>query len=1110
MSSKKKMSLTIDSKLHHVFTSKAKKSREALAKLGIDKKSLRGITIGGFLKSHANYADKLLELGCSPTCVTRIRNKIQKAQASSTTEVVSPEEEVPTHVTRDNESFDAPQADLPAAAEKSKPKSVRFQETLKAKPVGQDAMLAESVGLGDIYAKGDIGNTQTPESLAGNQPMPDDVGPPAAKRRGAFSTMSKGREKQVFAEKDTNSNDHKTVIRQQQASLLREAGPSVPLPTTLTGSSGDVSMSPETLAGATEDAIASTRAGTGAPSSEVVLFKQAMDGLKAGESAANVRKNLVLLSNPDPLVQGERQDDDQKALEPPENTQTAVVQRKTKKWFQRGFAMGVKRFSADAWRKLMPKKVQEFVAKHGKKVDTLAKDYATVLNIGDAALSVGVALASIMLEISEKDGKINRGSKQFIEMAEKWKLSIDQQQKMIQVYEQSELKQALGVEEPPLAQQVFDESPIIEEVPDDEPTETGGSFDQAAAPGVDQSQLTMDPDNAQARSNVAAGIPGGSYTGDMPLSELSQDVVNALSREDRELLKSRILQEQGTVRGSQTRRRFGLLGAKRKNAEQQLLVENKEREEEKGSPVVRGDLDQLTLRGVNIDRRESVSPPPYALTGSDTATRMAAAKLFADYWQEAGATIEGFKTKFPRFARYFEDDKFRAWQEKQQAASPATLAQLAPGYLMMRYGNDINEISAREFGAGAVENLVQAATDLATAAPTPEQRARFSRVAGQLQSGVLSGIDFFRNVLSPDQIKGSNLALETSSPSPVKRLDMGTAPVVQSQVEAFRTIGAATEPAAEGDAGADLGDHKAPHRQKQEDAETEPHAGEENLLHGPLRPFLPISGAEEIKLDPGETLRKKASLAVWKANRSQNPNGSTRTNRLLWQNQKEWNFRHRDPQFQTPPIEGPGYGINAGYQATMSFDTRKSWKRPSTVRKLAEINLTQKYNVKPIFTQKLLKDHLHERALHPFRRLEKKDITFWLNPAGQGAHHPLEDIQTANPLYTRPHSIWAPLDYHYQPEMLPADVLIPKMSRVHMGKPKIKQLGAINPRSTVTPHPVDWQRPATNPYLKYPQELDYDMAKMKMHSQPSHTTKAGEKRKRALFGPPRPFKRGRF
>jgi hypothetical protein len=249
------------------------------------------------------------------------------------------------------------------------------------------------------------------------------------------------------------------------------------------------------------------------------------------------------------------------------------------------------------------------------------------------------------------------------------------------------------------------------------------------------------------------------------------------------------------------------------------------------------------------------------------------------------------------------------------------------------------------------------------------------------------------------------------------------------------------------------------------------------FLEGELRPFLPIAGDEVFLLDPGENLRKKVSLALWEKTRGQNPNGDIYNNRLLRQNQYNWNLRMHGDLYDTPPKFGHGHGLNQGIHAYGQWDPRV-FKTPEFAAKLNQkllpLTTQSKWHIKDLkWAKDLMKETWKQQAAREFRNLQAHDLTtVAVNPTSLGAHHPQEHMNESNHLAGVPVTMDPPRHYHYTRELLPPPVWEPVKSRVNaLGS---LQLGPVNATSLMVKPPQIWQNLATNPQLEPVDNLDWD------------------------------------
>jgi hypothetical protein len=264
------------------------------------------------------------------------------------------------------------------------------------------------------------------------------------------------------------------------------------------------------------------------------------------------------------------------------------------------------------------------------------------------------------------------------------------------------------------------------------------------------------------------------------------------------------------------------------------------------------------------------------------------------------------------------------------------------------------------------------------------------------------------------------------------------------------------------------------------------------LLEGELRPLLPIAGGESVRLDPGENLRKKVSLATWQSMRGKNPNGSLYNNRLLRQNQWNWDLRMRDPMYITPAVEGPGYGLNSGVLASTGHDIR-AFNTPAWDRKMSaalqRTSLQQKFG-KRFHVDKFMRQQAELQAKQQIKSYENNDITFLVNPVTGGVHHPQENFNESNALSTPLINVEPPLAFKMTKEVLPAGIEAPRMSSVNaLGK---LYLGPINNSSVFVKRPVLWNQPSTNPLIQPPDNQKEDViAQMRWDTNEPSKVQAG-------------------
>jgi hypothetical protein len=246
-------------------------------------------------------------------------------------------------------------------------------------------------------------------------------------------------------------------------------------------------------------------------------------------------------------------------------------------------------------------------------------------------------------------------------------------------------------------------------------------------------------------------------------------------------------------------------------------------------------------------------------------------------------------------------------------------------------------------------------------------------------------------------------------------------------------------------------------------------------LEGELRPFLPIAGGEVVQLDPGEVLRKKVSLALWESMRGRNPNGTLYTNRLLRQNQYNWDLRMRDPLYITPVIEGPGYGMNQGVMPWGQRDKRP-FQTPAWRRKLQDglkRASIRHQTGNPKTAEKLLMMEKESAAKQQILRLMATDQSFTNNPVSKGVHHPQEGFQESNVLNIKLVNVEPPLNTVPTLAVLPTPFERPRMSRVSAyGFPP---RGPISRTSALWKPPVTWRRTAVNPQIEPPDNFQEDI-----------------------------------
>jgi hypothetical protein len=247
------------------------------------------------------------------------------------------------------------------------------------------------------------------------------------------------------------------------------------------------------------------------------------------------------------------------------------------------------------------------------------------------------------------------------------------------------------------------------------------------------------------------------------------------------------------------------------------------------------------------------------------------------------------------------------------------------------------------------------------------------------------------------------------------------------------------------------------------------------FLEGELRPFLPIAGGEVVQLDPGEVLRKKVSLALWESMRGRNPNGTLYTNRLLRQNQYNWDLRMRDPMYITPVIEGPGYGVNQGVMPWGQRDPRP-FQTPAWRRKLQDglkRASIRHQTGNPQTAEKLLMMEKESVAKRQIKRLMATDQSFTNNPVSKGVHHPQEGFQASNNLNTTLVNVEPPLNTAPTLAVLPTPFERPRMSRVSAyGFPR---RGPISRTSALWKPPVTWRNTAVNPQIEPPDNFQEDI-----------------------------------